>query len=144
MIPAKAADKMLDTCSPFYKAYDVALMALLVIFFAGYISIHSEVLGVPRLFPVPEQLEEFWDLFMWIIFAMLAFDIYLKYRKVGNARLFLKKHWLEVTMLAMIPLFSGLKIAKISIKLVKGLKMMKSGFKVAHGANKISKTQNKN
>ena len=116
-------------------------MGLLVIFFAGYINIHSELVGLPHFLPTSEEIEKFWDGFTWVIFGMLVFDIYLKYRKAGDPRTFLKKHWLEVAMLAMIPLFAGLKVAKISIKLVKGLKMMKSGVKVAHGANKISKTQ---
>ena len=70
---------------------------------------------------------------------MLAFDIYLKYRKVRDVRLFLKKHWLDILMLCMMPLFAGFKVAKLSIKLVKGMKMAKSGFKAAHGARKLQK-----
>jgi hypothetical protein len=124
-----------------YKAYDASLMALLVIFFAGYINIHSELVGLPHFLPISDEIENFWDAFTWIIFGMLAFDVYLKYRNAADPHTFLKKHWLEVAMLAMIPVFAGLKVAKISIKLVKGLKMMKSGLKVAHGADKMSKVQ---
>lgn len=39
-------------------------------------------------------------------------------------------------MLALLPLFAGFKIAKMSIKLVKGGKMAKSGFKAYQGAKK--------
>lgn len=127
--------------SRLYRFFDIALMALMVVFFAGYINIHSELLGLPHFLPVSIDVEKFWDIFTWLIFSLLAFDIYLKYRKTGDLRVFLKKYWLEIVMLTMIPLFVGLKIGKFSIKLVKGLKMMKSGFKVAHGAKKISKAQ---
>jgi hypothetical protein len=124
-----------------YKVYDVVLMLFLVVFFVGYINIHSELVGLPHFLPTSDELENFWEGFTWLIFAMLAVDIYLKYRKADNARSFLKKHWLELAMIALVPLFAGLKLAKISIKLVKGMKMMKSGFKVAHGAKKMAKEE---
>jgi hypothetical protein len=56
---------------------------------------------------------------------------------------FVKKHWLDIAMLALMPLFAGFKIAKMSVKLVKGAKMAKSGFKAAKGAKKIYKDQSK-
>ncbi len=121
-----------------YKIYDVSLMAALAVFFVGYINIHSDLIGLEHFLPVSEELEQIWEAFSWAIFGMLAFDIYLKFRKAKDFRSFLKKHWLELAMLAMIPLFGGLKLAKISVKIIKGLKMTKSGFKVAHGAKKMS------
>ena len=126
------------SCS-FYKIYDIVLTISLAVFFAGYLNIHAPAVGLPHLFPISPEIMEFWEIFTWIIFAALGFDIYLKYQRAGSLRIFLKKHWLELAMIGMIPLFAGLKLAKISVKLVKGLKMMKSGFKVAHGAKKMSK-----
>jgi hypothetical protein len=52
----------------------------------------------------------------------------------------LKKHWLDIVMLLLIPVFAGFKVAKLSINLVKSLKMTKSGFKAVHSAKKIRKT----
>lgn len=124
-----------------YKVYDLVLMAFLAVFFVGYINIHSDLIGLPHFLPTSDEIENFWENFTWLIFAMLAFDIYLKYRKADNPRSFVKKHWLEMAMIAMVPLLAGLKLAKISIKLVKGMKMMKSGFKVAHGAKKMTKEE---
>lgn len=123
-----------------YNLYDLLVMSALVVFFVGYINIHSDLVGLPHFLPTSENVEKFWEIFTWIIFGMLAFDIYLKYRKAENSRLFLRKHWLDLAMLAMIPLFAGLKIANISVKLIKGLKMVKSAFKVVHSAKKVSKT----
>ena len=117
-------------------------MAALGVFFVGYVNIHSELLGIPQFLPTSESIEQYWEIFSWIIFGMLALDVYLKYRKAGGSSYFFKKHWLEIAMLALIPLFAGLKLAKISIKVVKAMKMSKSGFKVAHGAKKMSRQSN--
>lgn len=122
-----------------YNLYDLLVMSALVVFFVGYINRHSDLVGLPHFLPTSENVEKFWEFFSWLVFAMLAFDIYLKYRKAENSRLFLRKHWLDLAMLAMIPLFAGLKIANVSIKLIKGLKMAKSAFKVVHSAKKVSK-----
>jgi hypothetical protein len=120
------------------KAFDVFVSSLVMFFFAGYINIHSEIIGFASgPMPIPKEVEEFWEYFTWAVFGVLALDIYLKYRKVCDIRVFLKKHWLDILMLCMMPLFAGFKVAKLSIKLVKGLKMTKSGFKAAHGARKL-------
>lgn len=123
------------------KAFDVFASALLIVFFAGYVNIHSDLIGLhERLLPVGKEVEEFWEWLAWGVFAVLAVDIYLKYRKVRDPREFVKKHWLDIAMLALMPLFAGFKIAKMSIK---GAKMAKSGFKAFKGAKKIYKGHSK-
>jgi hypothetical protein len=122
------------------RAFDVFVSALVMFFFAGYLNIHSDLIGLTQdPVPVSKEVEEFWEYFTWIVFGVLALDIYLKYRKVRDVKVFLKKHWLDILMLCMMPLFAGFKVAKLSIKLVKGMKMAKSGFKAAHGARKLQK-----
>ena len=126
------------------KAFDVFASALLIAFFAGYINIHSDLVGLhERPIPVGNEAEEFWEWLAWGVFVVLAVDIYLKYRKVRDPKEFVKKHWLDIAMLALMPLFAGFKIAKMSIKLVKGAKMAKSGFKAFKGAKKIYKGNSK-
>lgn len=122
--------------------FDVFVSALVMFYFAGYLGIHSDLVGLHEpLIPVTKGVEEFWDLFSWAVFGVLVFDIYLKYRKVRDPKLFLKKHWPEILMLCLMPVFAGFKAAKFSVKLVKGLKMAKSGFKAAHGAKKMGKAK---
>lgn len=123
------------------KAFDIFVSVLLMVFFAGYLNIHADIIGLKEQpVPVTHEVEEFWEWLTWIVFAVLAFDIYLKYRKVRDPKQFLKKHWLDLLMLAMLPLFAGFKIAKLSIKMVKSAKMAKSGFKAYQGAKKIQKS----
>jgi hypothetical protein len=132
-------DKQISVLS---KGFDIAVSVLIMIFFIGYLNLHSELIGLDQHpIPVTRDVEEFWDLFSWIVFGALAFDIYLKYRAVRDPKLFLKKHWLDLLMLCLMPLFAGLKVAKFSVKLVKGLKMAKSGFKAAQRAGKIRKAK---
>lgn len=55
--------------------------------------------------------------------------------KVRDWRLFLKKYWLDVAMVILIPIFSGVKILK-AFKLAKKVKIAKYGFKVADKTRK--------
>lgn len=125
--------------SQFAKAFDISIMALLVVFFVGYVNLHSELIGMEQFFPMPEPVEAFWEVLSWIIFAALVADLYIKYRKVNDPKKFIRKYWLDVAMLALIPVFAGFKIAKLSVKIVKSMKMTKSGFKVFHNAKKMQK-----
>lgn len=126
------------------RAFDIFVSALLIALFAGYVNIHSDIIGLhERPVPVGKEVEEFWEWLAWIVFAALAADIYLKYRKVRDPKEFVKKHWPDIAMLALMPLFAGFKIAKMSVKLVKGAKMAKSGFKAFKGAKKIYKGHSK-
>ena len=113
---------------------------LLMVFFAGYINIHADLIGLHASpVPVSHEVIEFWEWLTLMVFAALALDIYLKYRKLRDPKKFAKKHWLDLLMLALLPLFTGFKLAKISIKLVKGAKMAKSGLKAYQGARKMQK-----
>lgn len=109
-------------------------------FFAGYLNIHSGLLGLQESpIQVSKQFEEFWEWLTWAVFAVLGLDLYLKYRKVRNPREFVRKHWLDILMVVFLPLFAGFKIAKIAVKAVKGAKLAKSGFKAFLGAKKLQK-----
>ena len=113
---------------------------LIMFFFAGYLNIHSDILGLKNPFiHFTKEVEEFWEILSWIVFGVLFLDIGLKYNKIRDPKLFVRKHWLDLLMLCLMPLFAGFKVAKFSVKLVKGLKMIKSGLKAAHGAKKIGK-----
>ncbi|NND85783.1 MAG: hypothetical protein HKM23_00320 [Nitrosopumilus sp.] len=67
--------------------------------------------------------------------SLLSFELLLKYMKVRNWKTFLKKYWLDVAMVILIPVFSGVKILK-AIKIVKKVKVAKYGFKAADKTQK--------
>jgi hypothetical protein len=122
------------------KVFDIFVSLLVIVFFAGYLNIHSGLLGLEQSpIPVGKQVKELWEWLTWAVFAILGVDLYLKYRKVRDPREFVRKHWLDILMIAFLPLFAGFKIAKIAIKAVKGAKLAKSGIKAFLGAKKLQK-----
>lgn len=111
-----------------------------MVFFAGYLNIHAGLIGLQESpIPVEKEIEEFWEWLTWAVFGILGLDLYLKYNKIRNPKEFVKKHWLDILMLALLPLFAGFKIAKIAVKAIKGAKLTKSGFKAYLGAKKLQK-----
>lgn len=127
------------------KGFDIFLSVLLILFFLGYLNIHAEIIGLQwSLVPLSKDVEEFWDIFGWVVFGAIVLDVYIKYRKVRDPKVFLKKHWLDILMLVLWPVFSGLKLAKISVKLVKGLKLTKSGYKALKAAKKLAGKKEQN
>jgi hypothetical protein len=110
-----------------------------MVFFVGYLNIHADLVGLEASpISVTKEVEEFWEWLTWAIFGLLSLDIYLKYKAVKNTKQFLKKHWLDLVMLGMLPLFAGFKIAKVAVKLVKSAKLSKSGLKAIKAAKKLA------
>jgi hypothetical protein len=124
------------------NVFDWLVSVSVMIFFAGYLNINASLVGLEASpISVTKEFEEFWDLLMWAVFVLLSVDIYLKYKAVNNTKQFLKKHWLDLIMLGMLPLFAGFKIAKVAVKLVNSAKLSKSGFKAIKAAKKLAKSK---
>ena len=122
------------------KPLDFVLLAMAIVYFVGFISFHPGSLLLKEApYHIPHEYEIYFEVILWIFFGLLVVDLYLKYKKLNNWRLFLKKHWHEIAMVALIPFLSAFKIAKISTNLVKTLKASKSGFKIFYKAKKASK-----
>lgn len=126
------------------KGFDVFVSLLVMVFFAGYLNIHADLIGLQESpIHVEKEVEEFWEWLTWIVFGALGLDLYLKYRKVRNLKEFVKKHWLDILMLVLLPLFAGFKLAKVAVKAVKSAKLTKSGVKAYLGAKKLKAGSNK-
>lgn len=122
------------------KTLDFLLLGMVVVYFVGFLSFHPQSLFLAEpLFDIPHEYEIYFEILLWAIFGLLIVDLYFKYREIDNWKLFLKKHWHDIVMLALIPFLAGFKIAKISVNLVKTIKASKSGFKVFQKAKKASK-----
>jgi hypothetical protein len=124
----------------FGKLFDFSLLIIAITYLVGFVSFHPDSLFLKEApYNIPHEYEIYFEALLWVFFALLAFDLYLKYKKLNNWRLFLKKHWHEIVMFVLIPFLTIFKAAKISVKLVKTLKASKSGFKVFYKAKKASK-----
>lgn len=122
------------------KIIDYAVLVLLAFFLVGFFAFDWKLLGLDNpIIPLPETIEKYWEASPWAIFILLCIDVCLKYNKIRNWRIFVRKHWLDLLMLALIPFISVLKIMNVSLKLFKGMKMIKSGFKFIHKIKKMNK-----
>lgn len=122
------------------KALDFLLLGMIIVYFIGFLSFHPQsVFLTESLLDISHEYEIYFEILLWAIFGLLALDLYFKYRKLAGWKPFLKKHWHDVAMLALIPFLAGFKIAKISVNLVKTLKASKTGFKIFYKAKKASK-----
>jgi len=119
---------------------DISLLVIAMVYFVGFISFHPESLFLKEApYHIPHEYEIYFEILLWIFFGLLVLDLYLKYKKLNDWKMFLKKHWHEIAMIAAIPFLTVFKIAKVSVKLVKTLKAAKSGFKIFYKAKKASK-----
>ena len=122
------------------KSLDFVLLALAITYFVGFLSFHPESLLLKDApYHIPHEYEIHFEILLWIFFGLLVLDLYLKYKKLNNWKLFIKKHWLDILLVVLIPFLTAFKIAKISTNLVKSMKASKGGFKVFYKAKKASK-----
>ena len=129
----------LNTIMVYSKVADIVVIILLVIFFINFLVFDYEILGLDKApISLPHETKQYFDLIPWIVFAVLVFDLYLRYLILGNdLRLLFKHHWLDIAMAVSIPVLMPLKFIKITTKLFKVIKSTKFGYKLGHKVNKF-------
>ncbi|MEK6870880.1 MAG: hypothetical protein AABX09_05050 [Thermoproteota archaeon] len=121
------------------KILDLMILALTSLFFIGLLAFEYHVFGLENsILPIPDSFKEFFEFLIWPILILLTFDLILKYRKINNSKKFVKKYWIDILMLVLIPIFSIFKFLKIGLSLIKQLKTIKMGAKIFHKTKKIS------
>lgn len=122
------------------RLLDCTILALAVIYFVGFLALYPDSLLLNEsLYHIPYEYEIYFEYVLWALFSLLVLDLFVKYKQLKSWRTFLRKHWHDIVMLALIPFLAVFKIVKIAIKMVKTLKASKSGFKVFYKAKKTSK-----
>jgi len=110
------------------------------LFFIGILAFDYSIFGLSEpLIPIPYEWKFFFDIMIWLLVSLLMIDLTLKYKKTKNPKKFIKKYWIDILMLILIPVFSVFKSLKIGLSIVKQLKTAKMGAKIAHKTKKISK-----
>lgn len=122
------------------RILDLIILVLVSLFFIGLLAFEYHVFGLEHpILPIPNEFKEFFEFLILPILALLTLDLVLKYRKINNPKKFVKKYWIDILMLALIPVFSIFKFLKIGLSLIKQLKTIKMGAKIFHKTKKISK-----
>jgi hypothetical protein len=121
------------------KFADISVLILLVIFFLGFLAFDYEIFGLhEQIITIPHDMEVYFEFVPWIIFIVLVFDLFLKYLIVEkNLKIFFQHYWLDVVMVALIPILLPLKFMKMTVKSFKIIKTGKSGYKANQKIGKI-------
>ena len=123
-----------------YKILDLTILVLVSIFFIGMLGSDFPTLGIVKpILPISDEWKTFIDSLIYPIIVLLTIDLALKYRKTNDRKKFVKKYWIDILMLILIPIFSAFKFLNLGLGIVKKLKAAKMGVKIAHKTKKISR-----
>ena len=124
---------------------DIAVFGIIIVYFVGFLSFEYAQLGISKpLFSIPYDWKILFDVLVIPLTVVLTCDLVLKYKNTKNPKKFVKKYWIDLVMLVMIPIFSSFKILKIGLSTIKKLKTMKMATKSAHKTKKIFHKSQKN
>ena len=124
----------------FKKGLSFVTFTLILILLFGLVNIEHKALGInDSLFEITEQVKIFFDIVFWIVVVFLLLELIIAYIEIRDTKLFLKKYWLEIILLVFMPVFVGFKALKISLKILKQIKVSKTGFKIFQKLWKKSK-----
>jgi hypothetical protein len=122
-----------------YKILDLMILVLVSVFFVGMLGSDFPILGIEQpILPIPVEWKIFIDSLIYPIIILLFIDLILKYRKTNDRKKFVKKYWIDILMLILIPIFSTFKFLNLGLGIVKKLKTVKMGVKIVDKTKKIS------
>jgi hypothetical protein len=123
-----------------YQILDMIILVLVILVFVGMLGTSFPGLStdISILF-IPDEVQAFLDVLIYPIIALLGIDLVLKYRKTKNPKKFVRKYWIDIFMIVLIPVFSIFKFFKIGLSLTKQLKTLKMGAKALHKSKKFTK-----
>ena len=120
----------------FVLSLEYSILFLVVFYFVVLFFSEYKTLGLEYpIVEIPQQLKQINETVLYVMLTLLLFELLLKYMKVRNWKIFLKKYWLDVAMVILIPIFSGVKVLKV-VKIAKKAKIAKYGFKAADKTQK--------
>ncbi|MDH5568469.1 MAG: hypothetical protein OEX98_01585 [Nitrosopumilus sp.] len=116
---------------PFKKGLSFVNFSLILVFVFGLVNIEHSLLGISEpLIAITDETIFIFDIIFWIIVCLLTLELVIAYLKIRNTKTFLKKYWLEIILLVLMPIFVGFKILKVSLKIIKQAKIGKTVFKL--------------
>jgi len=123
-----------------YQILDLIILVLVIQFFIGMLGSSFPGISPDIIFlSIPDSIQTFLDILIYPIIALLIIDLSLKYKETKNPKKFVKKYWIDIFMLGLIPIFAIIKFLKIGVTILKQLKAIKIGTKVIHKTKKITK-----
>ena len=127
------------------KIVDLIVVGIVFLILLGFIAFDYEYFSFKdQIIKIPYQMKMYFDLLPWILFIILGFDLYLKFRIAGNWNKFIRKNWIDIIMTLLIPFLFPLKLFKVFIKSYKMINAGKYSIKSYQKISKIMKYWRKN
>ncbi|RDJ31731.1 MAG: hypothetical protein DWQ18_03305 [Crenarchaeota archaeon] len=128
--PSKVPNSVKNIVS--YSAF-----VLVIVYLVGLINLEYKAIGLEHPFlTITDNYVLILDVIFWAIVGLFSVELFISYLKVRNSKEFLRKYWLEIIMLVLMPIFVGFKLLKITLKIVKQIKIGKTVFKIIHKIKK--------
>lgn len=120
----------------FIKGLEYSILVSVFSYFILLILHDHEMIGLHEpIVDVPVWTKTLNEVILYIMISLLSFELLIKYLKIGNARIFFKKHWHDIALVVLIPVFAFAKIFKV-LGIAKKIKFAKYGFKAAQKTKK--------
>ena len=138
MKTSKAKDKEPMQIPNTLKSFvSYSAFALVIVYLVGLVNLEHKAIGLEYpFFAIAENYVLILDVIFWAIVGLFTVELFISYLKVRNSKEFLRRYWLEILMLALMPIFVGFKILKITLKILKQIKIGKTVFKIIHKIKK--------
>ena len=107
------------------KIADLIVIGIVFLILIGFLAFDYEYFSFKeQIIKIPYHMKIYFDLLPWILFAVLVFDLYFKFRITGNWNKFIRINWIDIIMILLIPFLFPMKFFKVFIK---PYKMIKAG-----------------
>ena len=119
------------------KIADLIVIGIVFLILIGFLAFDYEYFSFKeQIVKIPYHIKIYFDLLPWILFIVLAFDLYFKFRIAKNWNKFIRINWIDIIMILLIPFLFPMKFFKVFIK---PYKMVKAGKYMIKSYQKIYK-----
>ena len=124
----------------YLKIADLIVIGIVFLILIGFLAFDYEYFSFKeQIIKIPYHMKVYFDLLPWILFAVLVFDLYFKFRIAGNWNNFIRINWIDIIMTLLIPFLFPMKFFKVFIKPYKMIKAGKYTIKSYQKIYKITK-----
>ncbi len=124
----------------YLKIADLIVIGIVFLILIGFLAFDYEYFSFKeQIIKIPYHMKVYFDLLPWILFVVLVFDLYFKFRMAGNWNKFIRINWIDIIMTLLIPFLFPMKFFKVFIKPYKMIKAGKYTIKSYQKIYKITK-----
>jgi hypothetical protein len=135
---------LVSTTFNYSKIADLIVIGIVFLILIGLLAFDYEYFSFKeQIVKIPYHMKIYFDLLPWILFAVLVFDLYFKFKIAKNWIKFIRINWIDIIMILLIPFLFPMKFFKIFIKPYKMIKAGKYTIKSYQKIYKIMKTWRK-